>query len=119
MQIRNSLYIKRYVLGTFLNFFILLIFFYPDNIKVYIFFVLCILLNQFFLHQFGLKFLGLTSSRSFIPAPLLVVSKFLALILAFMYALKFAPHSVHFLVLSYIFQLIILVISTKRVVKKN
>ena len=117
MQIRNKIYIKKYVLGTFLNFFCSTLGLGINNLSVIIIFFLCLVLNQFFLIAFGAKSLGLDKGSIFLPTPVLVIGKLLLLAFAFNFALIKLGNMVAFLVISYIFQLIILAISTKRIVK--
>jgi len=119
MPIKNKIHLKRYVLGTILNFGSLFFALGVKNIDVLLVFMLCILLNQLFLLIFGIKLLNIEKFDFFIPTPLLIIFKLLLLGIAFYYGYIKVKNMIIFLVISYIFQLIILTISTKRIVKKN
>ena len=62
---------------------------------------------------------GMQTNRSIFPTWLQGILKFLILITAILAALHKFEDKAHIIVGIYIFQLIILVISTKRIVKKN
>jgi hypothetical protein len=84
-----------------------------------IIFMLCVYLNQLFLFIVIGDMTEVRKNTSIIPTPLLAVLKFLILIAACCYAAAKLEDKLLILLEMYIFQLIILVISTKRVVKKN
>ena len=119
MQIKDSLYINRYSIGTLVNIIFLLYTIGFESVIYLAIFFMCILLNQLFLIMFGIDLVGLKKINFILPTPLLGVLKLLILILAFYIGLEFMSDKIVFLVISYIFQLIILVLSTKRIVKKN
>lgn len=120
MQIRNSINLRRYLMGTFLNLLFLLKIFELNNFDLHValFFLALIGLSQICLILFGGAMIGYETPKFFSPT-LFGILKFILVIVAFYFALKKAESLILFLVLSYIFQLIILVISIKRVVKKN
>lgn len=119
MQIENSVNTQKYAIGTFLNLTFLMSTFEPEKFGVALSFMLLVVLSQLCLVLFGLKLLGFENMRTVLPGPVLGILKLALLVMAFFFALRYTENKVLFLVLSYTFQLIILVISIKRVVKKN
>ncbi len=119
MQIKNKLYSKKYVIGTILNVLWTPYIFGLHNLATIFAFLICILLNQYFLAIVVADITGIEKNSSLFPTWLCGALKLLILVLGFYIAMKTIPNMEHFLVLIYIFQLIILVLSTKRVVKKN
>lgn len=119
MQIKNKLYIKRYVIGTALNFAWTPYIFEIQNISLILSFLLCILLNQYFLAIVVADLTGVEENQSFIPTWLCAALKMIVLMLGFYWTLKNTEDLELFVVLFYKIQLIILVLSIKRIVKKN
>lgn len=119
MQVRNKIKISTYLLGTILNLGSNLLMSGGDHRGVISIFYCCLVLNQYFLLAFGSKFLNLDEKEIFIPTPILAVVKLFILVFGFYYAYLNAPNLIPILVISYIIQLIILALSTKRVIKKN
>ena len=62
---------------------------------------------------------GMVQNQSIISTGVMALAKFLILAFGILFAVHYIPQQVHIIVGIYIFQLIILVISTKRIVKKN
>lgn len=119
MQLKNKINLKWYVIGTLVNYCAAIYFLGIENIERVAFFLLLLLLNQYFLFLFGVTLLRIEKLRFAIPPFVLGLLKFAFLILAFLYGFKYMEKQVLFLLVYYIFQLIILVISIKRVIKKN
>lgn len=92
------------------------------EISTYLVFVLGVVLNQLFLVLAVKKItqtLPAQLQKIWMPSPLLLFGKFGILAGVFVFALSKNPKLAPFLVGIYIFQLIILVISNKRYIKKN
>ena len=119
MQIKDSLYLKRYLIGTLINILVTGAIVGSPSLIYFLIFFVCVLMNQLFLIIFGIDLVGLEKVKFIIPTPLLGVLKLLVLILGFYIGIEFMGDKIAFLVISYIFQLINLVLSTKRIVKKN
>ncbi len=118
MQIKNNFHVFRYTIFSLINICFLIYFFGLHQLANIFSFYICLILNQYFL-IIGLADLLEISKNSVFPSWLSLMLKLLILIFAFWWGMKKLPGSIVFLIGSYIFQLIILVISTKRIVKKN
>jgi hypothetical protein len=119
MQIKNKLHVKRYVFGTIFNLSWSITVFGLVSTPLILTFMFCILLNQYFLAIVVSDLTRIDVNTSILPTWLCGALKLVVLVMGFFVAMKYTVNMEHFLVLIYIFQLIILVISTKRVVKKN
>ncbi|MAX67926.1 MAG: hypothetical protein QF441_15180 [Bacteriovoracaceae bacterium] len=119
MQIRNKLKVNWYVFGTMLNILWAIIFLGFEKTPFLLAFILMILLNQYFLAIIVSDMTGIEKNTSLIPTWMCGALKLLVLVVAFYFGIRLYPASTLFLVGIYIFQLIILVISIKRIVKKN
>jgi hypothetical protein len=119
MQIRNKLYLERYVIGTVLNFVWTPYVFGFQNISLVLAFLLSILLNQYFLAIVVADLTGVEENHSCLPTWLCAALKLIVLMLGFYWTLENTEDLEVFVVLFYKIQLIILVLSIKRVVKKN
>lgn len=119
MQIRNKLKVNKYVIGTILNLVWALSVFGLENLALLISFLIAILLNQYFLAIVVADLTGIEENTSFFPTWLCGALKLVLLMLGFYWTLKNTLDLELFVVLFYKFQLIILVLSIKRVVKKN
>lgn len=119
MQIKNKLYINKYVFGTILNLTWAGFMFGLAQLPIILAFMIAILLNQYFLAIVVSDLTGVDENTGLIPTWMCGALKLIILVLGFLIAMKNTVNQELFLVLIYIFQLIILVISTKRVVKKN
>lgn len=82
-------------------------------------FFFAILLNQCFLFRVVADMTGVTNNKGLIPTWLMAILKFIILVITLLLAVHNFENRIHIVVGIYIFQLIILVISTKRIVKKN
>ncbi len=119
MQIRNKIHIGKYLIGTILNVLQSLYFFAAKDYPVLVLFYVTVLVNQYFLVIFAADFLGVEENKTMLPTSIYGILKLVVIIFGFYYAMSNTENMEVFLVLTYIFQLIILVLSTKRVVKKN
>ncbi len=119
MQLKSKIHVNRYLIGTTVN--VLLIgYVFPIESYIVIFTFFCsVLLNQYFLAVIVADVTGVEKNTGLIPTSVCTVLKLLTLLLGFYYAMSNTVKMEFFLVSIYIFQLIILVISTKRIVKKN
>lgn len=111
--------INKYLFGTILNYLLTTIYFKDQSLLVVALFFICMLLNHYFLILFGLKLLKLKTFKWNIPAWFYAVIKITLLVAGFYMALSTLGKNSIYVLITYIFQLIILVISIKRVVKKN
>jgi|SaaInlStandDraft_5_1057022.scaffolds.fasta_scaffold50302_3 hypothetical protein len=118
MQIKNKLNLKRYAIGTIANISIVFLVFGSENLLVGLLFLTCVVLNQFILAVIVADATGIETNTSIVPVPLLAGLKLFLLIGAFYFAMSNTVGKELFLILIYIFQLINLVLSIKRVVKK-
>jgi hypothetical protein len=119
MQIRNSLKLKVLIPLTVLNLSQVPVLFEKPEWYIVLIFMLSVYLNQLFLFIVIGDMTGVRQNHSRFPTGLLAISKFLILIVAFCYAAYKLEDKLLILLEMYIFQLIILVLSTKRIVKKN
>lgn len=115
----RSLNISLFCFLCLLNLGIGLSFFDPTQYTLVIGYYMAILLNQYFLIEVVGDMTGLFSNSSLIPTWLMAVLKLLILITGVLVAVHYLPNHVHIIMGIYIFQLIILALSTKRIVKKN
>lgn len=119
MQIRNSLKFKLLIPLTIINLSQVPFVFEKSEWSVVIVFMLGVYLNQLFLFIVIGDMTGVRKNHSFLPTGLMAISKFLVLIAAFGYGAYKLEDKLLILLEMYIFQLIIFVLSTKRIVKKN
>lgn len=119
LLLKNSLYLGRFTILCSLNYILLLSFFNAADYLFISLFYGAILLNHYFLFSVVAAMTGIQTKRSIFPIWLQAILKFLLLIGAILSAMHKFEDKVHIIVGIYIFQLIILVISTKRIVKKN
>ena len=119
MQIKNKLHLNRYVIGTILNISIVYYSFGLEKFALGLFFLTCVIMNQLMLGILAADITGIEKNTTKIPTSLLGALKLLILIFAFYYAMSNTQNMAIFLVIIYIFQLINLVLSIKRVIKKN
>ncbi|MBD66948.1 MAG: hypothetical protein CME62_17225 [Halobacteriovoraceae bacterium] len=115
----DGFYFPRYILASLANWCFLIIFCGTEELLTTFLFLLCIVFNQLCLAIVIADMIELAPNKTIFPTWLLALLKFLILIAAFIFGLFYLEKYVIFLLLSYLFQLIILVLSTKRVVKKN
>ena len=118
MQISNKLNISKYFIGSLGNILLGLYFFAYSHVLVFFIFYFSVILNQYFLAIFVAELTGVDKNKTRIPTAFLGILKLLLLIFAFSYALIYAPGKELYFVLIYTFQLIILALSIKRVIKK-
>ncbi len=116
MHLKNKINLLIYIFGTCIN--ILMFNYWVRDINLMTGFVLCVVINHWLLIQFGSNLLGLTNESSKFSAVAGII-KFFVLILAFVYVVQNSSENIVFIVGSYIFQLIILVISIKTIVEKT
>lgn len=119
MQIKNKINRKKYLIGTSLNIILISQVFTNPNILVGLVFLMCVIVNQFLLAIVVSDLTGVDKNYSIMPTWLAGILKLLVLLCGFYYAMSSTVEKELFLVLIYIFQLIILVLSIKRVVEKN
>lgn len=105
--------------GTLLNLSQLILLFSPKEYLAVSCFFIGILLNQYMLYLVVADLTGIKKNTTILPTWFCAMAKLVVLIIAFGVALNYTSQKELILVEMYIFQLIILVISTKRVVKKN
>ena len=117
--IKNSFHLLILIPLTLLNFSAVIYFFDSSQLLVMIAYFLAILLNQVFLLIVVYDMTGMVQNQSIISTGVMALAKFLILAFGILFAVHYIPQQVHIIVGIYIFQLIILVISTKRIVKKN
>lgn len=114
MLLRKKIKISQYVIGTLINFSGALYFLGLENWKTLGILFLGFIANQLFLTMaLLLMFSGKAKKR----AALYFVLKFILLAAVMVFAMSKMPENVLFITLFYIFQLIILVISIKRITK--
>ncbi len=119
MQIRNKIYIRKYVFGTILNLLWPPFLFGFEALPYVLMFFIAIFLNQYFLIIVGADLLGIEKNRGILPTWLCALLKLVILIIGFYVFMKIVPGKEIFVVLLYKIQLIIFVLSIKRVVKKT
>lgn len=119
MLLSNVIQIDKYAIGTFLNFILTLLFFSVGEINTIFTFFTLLVISQACLLLFGMRFLGINFISVPIPTFILGIAKLMLLVIAFFIGLNKLGDYGNFLVITYIFQLIILAISIKRIVKKN
>ena len=117
-SIKNSLDISQYLLLTMLSVSGILLFIDPQHYLLMLGFLSAIILNQYFLFVVVGEMTGIAKNTTHIPTWILAISKFIILIIGVLVAVHKLPNRVHIIVGIYIFQLIILALSTKRIVKK-
>lgn len=112
MRLNNKRTIFVYFIGALMNFFFLHHFYTQNTVLIVIF------LSSIALNQFILVWMGLNISRNSIGmggVSFAIISKMLILIGGFYVAMGYSDKSTIFLISSYIFQLIILILSIKRI----
>jgi len=119
MQVSAEFSKNRYLAGTLINMFSALIFINPEHYVTLLIFFITVLANQYFLYITVMGMLGELKYKFKIPAPVYGILKFVVIIFGFYYAMGRMVNKDLFLVSIYTFQLIILVLSIKRVMKKN
>ena len=119
MQLNSEFSINRYIIGTILNLNIAFFMFEPHELVTVAIFFLTVLANQYCLYILVLGMLGYIKTKFRIPVPFYGFFKLVVIIFGFYYAMGKLDNKLLFLVFIYIFQLIILVLSNKRVIKKN
>lgn len=119
MQIKNNIHLKRYLLGSTINLLLFSLMFELLEFLTVLYFFFGIFLNQYLLIIIVADITGIGKNKTFLPTYLLTILKLLVLLGIMAYAMTNTSKKEHFLVGIYIFQLIILAISTKRIVKKN
>jgi len=119
MQIRSKFYVNRFLLGTGFSIGFICYSFPSHELMTAAVFLVSILLNQYLLAVFVADLTGIEVNTSILPTWLCGSLKLLVLVAGFYYALRGTKNKALILVFLYIFQLIILGISTKRVVKNN
>jgi hypothetical protein len=120
MQLKNKLNTKSYFALSFLNTSQYYVFLRDDvQLSIFISFYAGIVLNQYILAFVVSDLTGIEQNKGLLPTWLLGMFKPITLFIAFYIALSHSIENVHVFVAIYIFQLIILVISIKRIVKKN
>jgi hypothetical protein len=119
MQLKNKLKIKPYLGLTIIN--ISQYYFIREEVlpSTFIAFFMGVVLNQYILGMLVSSMTGIEENTSLIPTWMLGILKPLTLFGAFYVALDQSIENVLIFLEIYIFQLIILVISIKRIVKKN
>lgn len=119
MQLKNKLNIKTYIVLSILNFSQYIFIKENVNINTFIIFYTGILLNQYVLAIIVSDLTGIDTNKGLIPTWTLAFIKPLTLFCSFYYAMRENLDYILIFIEIYIFQLIILVISIKRIVKKN
>lgn len=117
--VRSSLRLWIYIPLSILNALLIIKFIDTTHYLLMFSYFLTVQLNQYFLVVVVADMTGSFENNSLIPTWLMAVTKLLILIAGILVAVHYLPNKVHIIVGIYIFQLIILAISTKRVVKKN
>lgn len=117
--IKNSFHLKILIPLTLINLSSVYFFIDPAQRVLMVAYFMAILLNQIFLLIIVADMTGIASNHTLLPTWLMALAKFLILAFGILVAVHYIPEKVHIIIGIYIFQLIILVISTKRIVKKN
>ena len=119
MLVINNLKLPIFIFLSLLNLGQIAYFFEKSEYIHVLIFYFGIMLNQAMLFVVVADIIGIEKNTSFIPTWLMAPFKLILLVMAFLYAFSHTSEKELILVEMYIFQLIILVLSTKRVVKKN
>ena len=116
---KSNFRFKWLILGTLINLSQIPLFFIESEFSIVGFFFAGVLLNQYMLYIVVADLTGIKKNTTILPTWLCASTKLLTLMLAFGVAISQTEQKELILLEMYIFQLIILVISTKRIVKKN
>lgn len=119
MQLKNKLKVKTYILLSLINMSQYFLFLKEVNSRIFLIYYFGIILNQYILALIVSDLTGIEKNKTLFPTWLLGILKPMTLIGAFYVAIGHSVVNTHIFVEIYIFQLIILVISIKRIVKKN
>ena len=118
MQIRNKLDTNKYAIGTMLNIIGIIVVFNFVEFPVLMVFLSGVLLNHYLMALVVADLTGIEKNTSLVPTWLCGMLKLLILFGVFTFGMVYTENRELFLVFIYIFQLIILALSIKRVVKK-
>jgi hypothetical protein len=119
MQLKNKLKLKTYMALSIVNASQYYWFLGEVKPSLFVSFFAGIVLNQYILAIIVSDLTGIESNKTLFPTWLLGMFKPITLFASFYMALSHSIENVHIFVEIYIFQLIILIISIKRIVKKN
>lgn len=120
MLLLNKIKIKWYLLGTIMNFGLMLKFIGVMHWPILVFFTFGIVVNHYLLAASLLGSYDEEYRKTLkIPPAILGVMKIMFIFLTFWIVLRALPENQILVVFSYIFQLLILALSIKRVEEKN
>ncbi len=119
MQIKNKIYMSRYLIGTCLNIvWPLILMGLKDFIYVYVIFILGIIVNQYFLLIVAADLIGLESNKSIIPTPIMAILKLIILVAVFYVAITSSVNNEAIFIIFYIVQLVVFGVSLRLDIKK-